>query len=612
MHLQVQRLAALDEEIADVVFVDIMALFAHVGTDAEFWTGADQMLDASVRGYHHVVWVVAPASDGRSASLAIPTNFATEAAQRQLSVVTSTEPLSRLAYEALARCGMAATIVTAALDEHRHDAWCLAGPVRSMLDVVTGRLWRAEDVGAPEHVTTVEAVLRGRRRYHGEYRQHVVRHIVGKPGLPLVKWLADLFSDTKKRVEVDAEDRRLLGWDYPEDANAHAQLDALLNGLPKPPITTGYVCADIHRGPRNARLERLLCLLPDGRWHEAVNQTDAERLLVLLLQHWPKRWFGPRMIDLLYWMLRKNMPLPNAAIDPAWVAVALDPETPVDLAIVSGRLLAVPPDGREWLRDIRREASPPKTLVRLAHELPALDDALTDRATRMKLLKVVEEDLAPTLPVLARVEERGVAADVPTGFMSWAAFVDRLSTDYDKNKSAITALLGPINWLDDRATIRAIEKSFPHLPSDEKACPIAYQVERYVARIPALAPVARARALDGFARAAPLSVVAQSNVSSLHPRSTLQKNGRIGVHSPALQSLNRRGAEGQLIRSALKARRDHRLVGVDYNGFEARLAGELSNDPVLVNACKEPDVYIPVARVVFNTMSPTKAQRDLI
>src|SRR5690606_31272306 len=152
------------------------------------------------------------------------------------------------------------------------------------------------------------------------------------------------------------------------DAAAHDQFDAVLAGLPKRPTTTGYVCADVHRAHRSVALKRLQCLLPDG-WHETTTEPEAEQLLLLVLQHWPRRWFGPRMIDLLYWMLRRNMSVPDSAVDPAWLAVALDPERPLDLAIVSPGLLAVPPDGLTWLEDIRREVVPPKTLVRLAHEL---------------------------------------------------------------------------------------------------------------------------------------------------------------------------------------------------------------------------------------------------
>lgn len=611
MRLQVQRLAALNEEVADIVIVDVVALFSKLVTDVEFWQGADDILDACARAYRHVIWIVAPESNGLSSSSTIPPNFVTEAAQRNLSVVTSGEPLSRLVFDALTRGSWTATIVTTSLDDHRHDAWCLAGPVHSMLALETGRLWRSQDfVGGVEHVATVEAVLRARRHYHAEYRQDVGRYVAGQPGRPLVEWLAELFVDPKKRGEVDARDFRLLGWDRPEDAAAHAQFDAVLAGLPKrPTTTTGYVCADVHRARRSVTLERLRCLLPDG-WHETTKDTEAEQLLLLLLQHWPRRWFGPRMIDLLYWMRRRNMSLPYSAVDPAWVGVALDPERPLDLAIVSPGLLAVPPDGLTWLEDIRREALPPKTLDRLSRELPSLDDALRDRVVKSGQLNLVEEDLGPTIPVLTRIEERGCAIDVPTGFSSWAAFGAQLEADFNANQSAVTALLGPINWLDDRQTIKAIEKKFPHLPPDEKACPVADQVKRYIARTPALAPLARARALDGFARAAPLSDDVQSNVSSLHPRSTLQKNGRIGLHSPPLQSLNRRGVEGQLIRSALKTRPDYKLVGVDYNGFEARLAAELSNDSVLVDACNDPDVYIPVARLLFNTTAPTKAERD--
>jgi len=619
---EVQRLAAIDGAVADIVVVDVTELFAHAGGLSAFQLAASDVRAAAHRAQKQVIWVLAPrAEDGF-----VPALTVTALGLGNQPVILSSEPLMSVCYDATAPTPHRRfTIATAKFAPRRHDRWLIAVREVSVLDLATGRLWsRADFAQSTALEPFAQAVLDTATRHPPErYRSALLEFATpgspdGRGRAPPPAWLLDEYLERtadarrkKKRAAADDRERRLLGWDRP-DETARDALRAALGPVAPAAVTTGYVCADVARGLTRLSVDRVVCGMPDGTWHRASTAPAVRALLQQLHAALRDRWFGPRMIDLLAWMIRENLPLPARAIDPAWVAHILDPEAPLPLTHASPRLLGLDPDAIEWLGDLTRAAAAPTSLDRVARELPPLDNALATDASRVGVSLLVEQDFGRTLPVLARIEARGVVLSVPTGHADWSAVDAHLRASVQAAADAVTLKLGPVDWRDPVRLVKAIEKVVPWLPADEKECPVTDQIERYIAQQTQLAPLARLRALDTFIGRAPLWHHVRASAGSIHAQSFPEKNGRIGLRNPGLQSLNRRGPEGSLIRSSLVARSGHTLIGCDYNGFEARIVADLCGDPVLVQAAGSSDIFDALARRVLGRGSVTRDERNIV
>lgn len=417
---------------------------------------AEKRIDAPASGSPRVKFIDALVARAHGFSSASLHQFFTELRCRRLTTVYSaSEPLPSLAYAGSpAKCHVSLVVGSVA----DHDCWCLARstahageqPVASILDLGTGRLWRREDViGSPEVVARAEAILRSAtRQYPARYKTTVAVQLdagipvladraayeaamtrlpVGCVGPPLPMWLttpwavpASKKSRTLVQHEVDAEERRLRGWDRPSD-KARAALASAVVSTTKPRSTTGYICAVVNRGAASWTLESVVCRL-DGRWVHGEGAAASD-LLQKFRKEFPDRWFGPRIVDLLAWMKRHRITLPARAADPAWAAFVLDPEVdtdkPLDLASYSSRVLRLSTPSRSWLGDIKRNAPPPaiaEALEDTARALPVLDRNLRAHAgERTALRRLLDDDIEPMLTTLARIEGRGVLLTVPVG-----------------------------------------------------------------------------------------------------------------------------------------------------------------------------------------------------
>lgn len=668
MFAQVQRLASVDDQVATVVLLDVITVHSLVGTPDAFWVVEDMARRACARADRELILVIAPESDqprlnllkvlapglrGATARAEIRSFFQIIRRRRLKLIYSKTESLPSLAYEIFPP-GQPATLVVGSLSDH--DLWCLSkkvtsqieyGPVASILNIATGRLWLARDVvGGPEVAARVEATLRKvTREYKKNYKDTLARQLgaglaVMAPhsdyeetltarkdkllGGPLPRWFTNPWANdpdptTKERAvmsAIDSEELRLLGLNRTGPV-ARAALARTIAALPDPRLGTGYICADVRRGVNNWRLERVVCRFQD-RW-VAADHVGAATLLKQFVAAFPERWFGPRMIDLLAWMIGNNLPLPARTGDPAWAAFVLAPEVdtdkPLDLANYSARVLRLPLRARAWLGDIKRDAVAPAAVDEvdeIARCLPMLDRTLTAEARReSSLALLLEKDIEATIPVLAAIERRGVGLDTPCGCSSWSDFAAALEGALNITASeARTVLQANVDFFGSpKLTVRAIEKSVGVLIPTEKEMRMADLSRRYLDAFDGLETVRRARTLGSFNMERPLRHEVQSRARSVHAITVPQKNGRLGLSRPRLQSLSKRSPEGLVLRSALTARPDYILVACDYNAFEARLAADLSDDPILLASCNGTDVFVELAKVFFGSTAPTDGER---
>lgn len=646
MLAQVQRLATFDEKIPELVVIDVTSLLDFAGSTTSFWTVVDLIRLACSRGRRTPVWVVAPRTERPPRRLPsaqplrlVPHGFAVAAAARRLSVVYSREPARSLAYEVLPP-SRPATLVTTAFSE----PWALATrltaggehqPIVSVLDIETGKLWRREDVdGSPEVAARAEAMLRrATRDYKEKYKTPLARQLdAGVPvtaphgayktaltamnraelGDPLPEWFTTPWTVTPAKTErgvledFDAEEFRLLGWRR-SSPRARRALDQLIAALPQRRLDTGYVCAHVRRGSNRWVLKEVVCRLRRG-WCTA-DASGAPALLNELFADFPERWFGPRMIDLLAWMVGHRLPRPARAGDPAWSAFALDPEVdtdnPIDLAGYSDRVLGLPLRARAWLGDLRREAPAPRNTRELEDAArcgPAVDWSLAAAAgPATSLASLIRDDIEATIPTVAAIERRGVALGTPGGSSFWSDFDAALHGGVQiAVREARSILKANVDiFHNPKLTVRAIEKAVGMLPLVETQMRMPDLLQRYVEVFDGLEPIRRARSLGAFNRERPLQSAVASGAPSLHPITVPQSNGRLGLSSPRLQSLSKKTPEGVVLRSALTASAGHLLVACDYNACEARIAADLSGDPVLVQASLAADLFVALAAILF-------------
>lgn len=512
-------------------------------------------------------------------------------------------------------------------------------PVTSLLDLTTGRLHIDTRV-APEVVARTEAVLRHvTKDYKKNYKEQVARQLgagvqvvaerndyikdlaskaVLEPGAPLPAWLTTPWAHapSKKKNDVinaiDAEELNLLGWRRPSPS-ARAALAATIAAIPPPRLDTGYICAAVRRGITTWRLERVTCRFQAG-WRGA-DALGAAELLRAFLSEFPHRWFGPRIVDLFAWMIGQGLALPSRGGDPAWSAFVLDPEQdikkPIDLGALSPRVLVLGAADRAWLGDVRREAPAPNSVERIARCLPSLDERLGLEAGG-RLRALLDHDIEPTMPVLAAIERRGASLLAPA-LSTWSIFDaarrDALQQTSAEARSILRANIDIFRRPD--LVVRALESNVGKLPrSEQDGARIADVLERYLEVFDGIGSIRRARTLGAFNQETPLRRHVRAQATSVHAVTVPQKNGRLGLTRPRLQSLPKKSPEGLVLRSALRARPGHAIVAYDYNAFEARLAADLSNDPVLIAASRAgADLFRELAKVFFAAPSPSSSQR---
>jgi hypothetical protein len=567
------------------------------------------------------MWVVAPPARGN-----LVTADDLEKARQILldgdiaNVVTCAQPLGSLLF-AVATKRDNIGVVSAGLAERPYELWLLDEPVTALLDVASGELWDAPSVmtrfGAPASLPEVYAIVgdaeeRGiggnaAPRYIDAIR-NVLEAKTTWDNSPVHSSIRTLVVSKQAAIKDRVAALRGVG-----DVDTAAR-DAFAAWLRLPTGTsTAYVLA---RVTRDGDIYNLHSVEADvgGDRQTAKGEQACSALLRSVVAQAPDRWCAPHALDLLAAMTDLGISLPKAAVDPGIVAFLLNPVEPPKLSELIPDLPLAPPLAR-WLGDVRRSASPPQTLRGLEGVLEEIDGALAAAVAIRGLTAVVEQDIAKTLPVLARMERMGAWVGTPLGHASWAALV----ADTEQKLVQWEGTARPIGLHCDIYTASYAEmvdilkrRLKVRLPEEHWSSDLLPKQEftRYVLLPhPAAAAVAEARGLVSKSGSHYwLRKLARGPVQ-LRGVSAPQATGRWGMRDLPLLSIPKRSAPGKDIRSGLVAPPGHVLVGADQNGFEVRLLADLSRDPALLQAAKGSDVHNALAQLLFGSVTSANRRR---
>lgn len=617
---EVQRLLARGPgSLPDVLLVDVGALMRW-GYDeepnADIWPAA---LDAGQRTHRRLAWIVAgtavphPAVDDASLDT-IETRLAHMFGVD--AVLRSSEPLPAL-LAAVATPGDRIGVVTAGLGDRPYEIWLLDdGKANALLDVATGRIWThavaSEHLGDPYLLPFVHAIFGtepGSRPIVKEARNYVeALRLAAISGTSFEN--AEVPLRVKKALienknNIDMEAARLRGEGLVDPA-ARAWLRGWLDVPSALAMTAGkqattYVLADVDRSGSAIVFKRVS--VRHGLQHQVVaGHALSLSLLRSAVQDNPDRWFIPHALDVLGGMADHGLALPSAAVDPGHVTFALDPDEPLSVADRCAASLSLSAVATRWLEDARRELpfpSPSRDWNDLVEVLPVLDRSLVGALEQEGLDDFIENDIAPTLPVLAKLERQGAWLNIPAGYPSW----DHVRRKLERRLRFLQKIFMPLFYNVDpyRAEfselVGLLKKKYGLLPNVGWSPDLSAEDEfhRYVVLdVPEAVALDRARSIvtSAFYWQSMLQQAGGRLRGMLAPTAT----GRWSYRDPPLHSLPKRSIEGQLLRSALCAPPDYLLIGCDYNAFEARLLAALSGDQVLVAAANAADMHTEMAK----------------
>jgi hypothetical protein len=524
-------------------------------------------------------------------------------------------------------------LVTAGLEDQvpRWPAglWPLDRPASAILDLKTGKLWtylrayeqEQEPVLMPTMAALLSPGLHGRplatRDVLAPARQDAIYEALLEARAPHEANVPVRLQEAlKEREEKIAERAASLQGQHDSSPDEQAR-DKLVHLLVEPSsvaATTAYVTHDIRWKNGTPELG-MVAVSVGGRVHQGVPVLATVEPLLKQFARECRRWVVPRALDLLAWMNERGLELPESVIDPGLVAFALNPDQP--LSLLSFCALPISAAAVAWMGDLRRGCPPPADLFELVPLLPELDRNLAQEARLQDMDSMIERDLGPTLPVLARIEVRGAWVGVPRGGAGWEELFEQIQGHLDSLEARLRL------WLTDDPYGDVLDFAAQRLVCVVGALPLAFEA-------PELTPEQRIKRFHslGVQQASDL-LEARSIVRGLFPwfvhlrqgrtrlrgRSAPQRTGRWGFRDLAMQNLPRRSRWSTSFRDGLYGPPGHTLIGADINAFEPRLLAGFSQDPALLLAAQQPDLHAANTSLLEPFLPremPPALRRDLV
>ncbi len=259
--------------------------------------------------------------------------------------------------------------------------------------------------------------------------------------------------------------------------------------------------------------------------------------------------------------------------------------------------------------DIDGAARRAEAVIRL---VPPLRDQLGARGSE-ELLSDIE---LPLVPVLARMEENGIAVD--------RAFLEKLGDDLRRRLAELeagiheaagevfninsTLQLRSILFDADKLGLPVVEKTPKGVPSTS-----ASVLEKLSDAHPMVALLLQYRELEKLR-----STYVDALLPLIEPDGRVRgrfnqmaaATGRLSQEQPNLQNIPVRSEEGRIIRQAFVATPGHHLLVADYSQIELRILAHLSGDPGLVDAfANDLDIHTATAARVAG-IDPSEVDVD--
>ncbi len=248
--------------------------------------------------------------------------------------------------------------------------------------------------------------------------------------------------------------------------------------------------------------------------------------------------------------------------------------------------------------------SPEARAAGRSNTMLALGKELERRLEEAELLDVFREIDMPLLPVLHRIEEKGIRID-PGIF---ADLSEGLSRDISAIERKVAAAAGPgfnINSPKQLAFLLFEKLGLPHVKKTKTGYSTDVDVlERLkdLHEIPALVLEYRtvAKIRSTYVDVLPGKIDPRDGRIHTTLRQTQAATGRLSSSDPNLQNIPIRTGLGRRIRAGFVAEKGNLFVGADYSQVELRLLAHLSGDAELIRRFRRgDDIHAATAAAVF-------------
>ena len=245
----------------------------------------------------------------------------------------------------------------------------------------------------------------------------------------------------------------------------------------------------------------------------------------------------------------------------------------------------------------------------LAEDIAALGETLERRLAEADLSEIFRELDMPLLPVLFRMEEKGIRID-PGIF---GKLSEELAEGTQKIEKKVAAIAGPEFNINSPKQLSFLLFEKLGLP------PVKKTKTGYSTDVEVLERLSGAHAIPGLVlEYRTLAKIRSTYVEVLpgmvDPRDgrihttfhqTLTATGRLSSSDPNLQNIPVRADLGRRIRSGFVAEAGCVFVGADYSQVELRLLAHLSGDAELTRRFQEgEDIHVATACAVFGVAPP--------
>jgi len=284
-------------------------------------------------------------------------------------------------------------------------------------------------------------------------------------------------------------------------------------------------------------------------------------------------------------------------IDPAHCAFALCPDD-IERAIAAcPSACALTDDQSRWLWDVKRKTNAPSSLESLANVLPNIVNELRHQTQMRGMDSLIDDDIAPTLPVLAAMERRG----------SWVA-LDRIDSAWSRLQREMTRLehlfrplLGSTDPYESHPEqlLRAIHKQ------GQVRVPSKYAIRNNNAKNDLQRLAHHYHPARALLEARTLSEIqawlvrASKSGGRLRGRYFPEATGRWGMNAWHLQGMPKHSRSAKILRGLLEGPPGKVLLAADYSSFELRLVAGLSRDPTYLTAAQQDDAIGYLADLYF-------------